>query len=167
MLGLHSLPFLSSRGFKPTPADITYKNELQKQHVKDLWILIASVVAVLTVIRFVRFLLATFFSMGTPVPSSSGKESFPEKAEPGRSGKISWRQIFPAFSSGFRIVAFRVSVPLGLGSTASVTELLFIFGYIATMFILLLIDSALLLSFRHLLAHALISTGFDDLVLPR
>ena len=47
-----------SREFTPTAADKAIKSTLQRKYVKELWILLASVVAFLTVVRVVRY---TFF----------------------------------------------------------------------------------------------------------
>ena len=64
----------------------------------------------------------------------------PEAVIPGRTGKASWRRIPAALTSGFRVIAFRVSVPLGVGS-ASIAELFFIWSYMATILAFTFVNS--------------------------
>lgn len=113
------------------------KAEEQAKYVKDMWITLASVVALLTFIRVVRFLVSL-------VPSSKVTAADVEKQSLGvapPNGKIFWGRLPDAFFSAFRAVAFRLNIPIGPGSFATVAELLFILGYIAVMLILLLINS--------------------------
>lgn len=116
------------------------KAEEQAKYVKDVWIVIASVVALLTLIRTLRFVLSFIPSTHAlkPIP---GEKLDIESVQSGRNGRISWRRLPAAFASVFRVVAFRLNIPVGPGSVSSVAELLFIFGYIATMLVLLLINS--------------------------
>lgn len=116
------------------------KAEQQAKYVKDVWILIASVVAFLTLIRTLRFVLSFIPPTLKPI---SGEKSDIESVQSGRNGRISWRRLPAAFASVFRVVAFRLNIPVGPGSVSSVAELLFIFGYITTMLVLLLINSKL------------------------
>jgi len=64
-----------------------------------------------------------------------------ENIEPGRNGRASWRRLPDAIASAFRILAFRIHIPIGPGSVATVSELTFIFGYITVIFVLLLIKT--------------------------
>ena len=124
----------------PTEADLKLKAEQQRKYVKDLWIFLACVIAFLTVIRILRLFLAFVIRPRSAKPTSSEKGSA-ETVQAGRNGRVSFRRVPTALASAFRIVAFRLSIPVGPGSVASVAELLFIFGYIAVMLILLLINS--------------------------
>ncbi|KAI9000892.1 hypothetical protein BD414DRAFT_15568 [Trametes punicea] len=121
------------RGFEPSAADKAIKAAQQKKAIKELWLLITSIIALLLVVRVLRFALVSL-SYRPPAESLSEKseKAYPEAVLPGRTGKASWRRIPAAAASGFRIVAFRVHIPLLVG-TVSVTELFFICGYIATM----------------------------------
>ncbi|KAI0650622.1 ferric reductase NAD binding domain-containing protein [Trametes meyenii] len=129
---MHSLR-LRSRDFEPTAADKALKAMQQKKAIKELWLLIAGIVAFLLVIRVLR-LAVTFLFRRRPAPPSAEKDekNAPEVVFPGRAGKASWRRVPAAVASGFRVVAFRVPIPLGVGA-ASIAELFFILGYIATM----------------------------------
>jgi ferric-chelate reductase len=128
--------------FSPTKAQLALKAEQQAKYVKELWITIASVVAFLALIRVLRLLISFIPLSGRPKPVASEKASF-ETAQPGQTGRISWRRLPTAFASTFRVVAFRLNIPVGPGSVASVAELTFILGYIAIMLVLLLINSKL------------------------
>ncbi|EJF56585.1 hypothetical protein DICSQDRAFT_71178 [Dichomitus squalens LYAD-421 SS1] len=130
---------LRARGFKPTEADIQFKVAQQKAAVERMWMIIASILAFLFVVRLLRLTFSLLF-LRRPAPTGEfdstveklEKGSSPELVLPGRTGKASWRRIPAAIASGFRIIAFRVQVPLGVGG-ASFAELFFILGYIATM----------------------------------
>lgn len=136
MAGISAL----TRRFSPTPADLALKAEEQRKYVKDLWIFLSCVVACLTAVRAARLLLA-FAISPRPARSQSSEKVDPEMARTRNNGKISLRRLPAAFSSAFRVVAFRLNIPVGPGSVATVSELLFILGYIATMLVLLLIDT--------------------------
>ncbi|THH02456.1 hypothetical protein EW026_g465 [Hermanssonia centrifuga] len=133
---------VSLRSFDPTTADKALKAEQQAKYVRDLWILLASVVAFLAFIRATRYLFSLLFPPRLPTSEvASPEKTTSETVEPGHNGKASWRRIPAAFASAFRVAAFRLNVPIGPGSVASVAELLFIFGYIAAIFVLLLVNT--------------------------
>lgn len=127
------------RVYEPSKADSSFRAAQQKEAVRRMWVIIAAFVAFLLVVRVLRLAFSFLFcrrlySFEEPnlATEKVHKASSPELVLPGRNGKASWRRIPAAVASGFRIVAFRVQVPLGLGG-ASIAELFFIFGYIATM----------------------------------
>lgn len=126
--------------FSPTKADIALKAKQDAMYVKDLWILLASVVALLTLVRTLRLALSWLPRRAPTTPAPSEKTDL-ESVESGRTGKISWRRVPAAVASTFRVVAFRIGIPVGFGSVTSVAELLFILGYIASMLVFVLIDS--------------------------
>ncbi|EKM59392.1 uncharacterized protein PHACADRAFT_169942 [Phanerochaete carnosa HHB-10118-sp] len=126
--------------FTPTEADLALKAEEQREYVKDLWIFLASVVAFLTIVRALRLVLSLVIRPRS-VASLLSEKSGAEVIQAGRNGKVSLRRLPAAFASAFRIVAFRLSLPIGPGSVASVAELTFIFGYIAVMLVILLINT--------------------------
>ncbi|KAH9899749.1 ferric reductase NAD binding domain-containing protein [Cubamyces lactineus] len=135
-------PRIRPRGHEPTAADKAIKAAQQKKAIKELWLLIAGIIAFLLVVRLLRLALAAlFYRRSVERPSEkSEKSTAGEGVLPGRTGKASWRRIPQAAASAFRVVAFRVQVPLGVG-TATLTELFFICGYIATMLSLALTNS--------------------------
>ncbi|KAI9056559.1 hypothetical protein FKP32DRAFT_1585671 [Trametes sanguinea] len=131
------------RGFEPTAADKALKAVQQKKAIKELWLLIAGIIAFLFVVRTLRLALRALARRHRPVapsPENSEKASPLEIVLPGRTGKASWRRIPAATASAFRVLAFRIQVPLPVGS-ATLTELFFICGYIATMLSLTLTNT--------------------------
>ncbi|KIJ94089.1 hypothetical protein K443DRAFT_134858 [Laccaria amethystina LaAM-08-1] len=121
------------------------KKQIQFEHIKDLWIFLASLLAFLTVIRILRLLLRLFIL--------SRRVNYVEPLEPEKhdvestTSTIKTRVNSPiyrlqsAIATTFRIVAFRWSIPIGPGSFASISELTFIFGYMAAMFLWLFLDT--------------------------
>ncbi|EIW61249.1 uncharacterized protein TRAVEDRAFT_69649 [Trametes versicolor FP-101664 SS1] len=132
---------LRPRDFEPTTADKAMKASQQKKAIKELWLLITAIIAVLFLTRVLRFAFVRLFRRRSQQPASSQSEkASPEAILPGRAGRASWRRLPAAVVSGFRVVAFRIQVPLGVG-VASFAELFFIFGYIATMLALTLTNT--------------------------
>ena len=122
------------------------RKQIQFEHVKDLWIFLASLLAFLTVIRVLRLLFRLF--------TLSRRVNYVEPLEPEKQDVESTistinirinapiHRLQSAIATTFRIVAFRWSIPIGPGSFASISELTFIFGYMAAMFLWLFLDSA-------------------------
>ena len=146
---------LGIRAYQPTAADKAFKAAQQKKAIKELWLLITAILACLLLVRVLRFTLTSLFGRGRysrrSVSSASTltektEKDCPELVFPGRTGRASWRRIPAALATGFRIVAFRAQVPLGIG-TASIAELFFICGYIATMLSLTLTNSEFVLHY--------------------
>ncbi|KAI0774396.1 ferric reductase NAD binding domain-containing protein [Fomes fomentarius] len=137
---------LSTRSFEPTAADRALKVTQQKKSIKELWLLITAVIGFLFVIRILRLIVTSLFSrytLSTPdtaVSTEKAEKSYPEAVTPGRTGKASWRRLPATLASAFRVVAFRIQVPIGIGA-ASFAELFFICAYIATMLSLTLTNS--------------------------
>ncbi|KAI0082566.1 hypothetical protein K474DRAFT_1585791 [Panus rudis PR-1116 ss-1] len=130
----------ASRDFVPSAADKALKARQQAEYVKELWIFIASVIALLALIRYSRLglslLLRRLGARDEPIISEK-----PTAVQPGKNGRISWRRIPSAFSSAFRIVAFRLHVPVAPRATFTISELTFIYGYIIAIFVWLLINT--------------------------
>ncbi|KZS97904.1 hypothetical protein SISNIDRAFT_423350 [Sistotremastrum niveocremeum HHB9708] len=122
----------------PSAADKALKNHYQRLFVKDLWIIIASVVAALTLVRGVSYILTSARISARRKPSD-----LDEKAEPPstNTGRFSPRNIPSAIASAFRIVAFRITVPIGPASCASISELTFICSYIAVLLVFAFVDT--------------------------
>ncbi|OBZ76332.1 putative ferric reductase transmembrane component [Grifola frondosa] len=121
-----SIPHLASRG-TPTAADKALKAGQQAKYVKELWILIASIIAFLAL-------------------SSSRQAVFEGRAIVGGSSTWTDREsvletVPAALASVFKVVAFRRHIPIGPGSVASITELLFILGYMAAMISFTLVNT--------------------------
>ncbi|KAI0720245.1 hypothetical protein C8T65DRAFT_692861 [Cerioporus squamosus] len=137
---------LNVRAYQPTAADKALKAAQQKRAIKELWLIISAILALLLLVRLVRSTLTILFGRHhagvspASTPSEKIEKGSPELVLPGRTGRASWRRIPAALGSGFRIVAFRTQVPLGIG-TASIAELFFICGYIATMLSLTLTNT--------------------------
>ncbi|KAI0750929.1 hypothetical protein C8Q80DRAFT_1098755 [Daedaleopsis nitida] len=136
---------LSPRGYSPSTADKAFKAAQQARAIKELWLLITAIVGFLFVVRVLRFVLSLLFRRSISTFEATNRietseKVSPEAVIPGKTGKASWRQVPAALASGFRIIAFRIQVPLGVGSV-SFTELFFIFGYIATMLSLTLTNT--------------------------
>lgn len=135
-----TLSSLISRA-SPTKADLALKAEQQAKYVKDLWIVLACVVALLALIRTLRF-ASSFIPSGRHAlrPPTVEKTDL-ESMQSGRNDRISWKRLPAAISSTFRVVAFRSNIPVGPGAVVSIAELLFVLGYISIMLVLLLINS--------------------------
>ncbi|TCD66927.1 hypothetical protein EIP91_000705 [Steccherinum ochraceum] len=132
---------------RSTAADRLVKAAQQEEYVRDLWITIGSVVAFLTVIRLARFTLRSIRSPTAPISSPVVNEKCFEDVQPGSTGRLVWRRLLTAVASAFRILAFRLRIPIGPGPSATVSELTFIFGYIAAIFVLLFMNTQDLESF--------------------
>lgn len=131
---------------KSSSADLRRaRKQIQLAHVKQLWIFLASVIAFFTVLRVLRFILRFILvsrSANRVELVVSEKEDL-EFTAPTTMRRINSPilRLYAAVATGFRIVAFRWSLPIGLGSVASISELTFIFIYIAAMFLWLFLDS--------------------------
>ncbi|KAI0832548.1 hypothetical protein BC628DRAFT_1309259 [Trametes gibbosa] len=121
------------RAFEPTDADKALKASQQKKAIEELWLIITAIIVLLFTIRVLRFAWAVIFRRRAEQPTTGQSEKkSTESVIPGRAGRASWRRIPAAIVSGFRVVAFRIHVPLGVGA-ASLAELLFICGYMTVM----------------------------------
>ena len=134
---------LAPRGFRPSPADRALKAHQQAEYVKQLWTFLASVVALLTLIRFIRLGLSILLKSRSSLQPSSTLTEKPagESSVPGNTGRVSWRRFPYAVATAFRIVAFRLNIPIGPKAYATISELTFIFGYIIATFVWLFVDS--------------------------
>ncbi|PPQ99070.1 hypothetical protein CVT24_003630 [Panaeolus cyanescens] len=123
-----------------TPADRVIRNQKQREHVKQLWIFLACVLFTLTVIRFLRYVVSRLTRNHEERPPSTDRDDKESnKQEP--LATSAFYRLRMALASGFRILFFRKSIPIGPGSIASLSELSFILIYIAAMFIWLLVDT--------------------------
>lgn len=127
----------------PSTADRQLKALQQSKYVKEFWLFLAGVIALLTIINATSRLLACLAKPKQhPVDAAYRDEKrSPEAFTPGRTGRISLRRFPHALASAFKIVAFRVTVPIGPSSVASVTEVVFIVGYLAALLAFLWVDS--------------------------
>jgi hypothetical protein len=66
-----------------------------------------------------------------------------ESAAPRRTGAVSWRRLPAAGAAAFRLVAFRVPLPLGFGNALLGSELFVIAVYMAALWTWMFINSAL------------------------
>ncbi|EMD40636.1 hypothetical protein CERSUDRAFT_111219 [Gelatoporia subvermispora B] len=132
-----SVTRFAPRAGEPTAAQKAEKAHQQAEYVRDLWLIIASIIVFLALIRVTRFLLARLFKLSPSVKSDQSKKYSLETIDPNQTRRASWRRVPSAIASAFRIVAFRCSIPIGPGAVASIAELTFILGYIIVMFVLL------------------------------
>lgn len=121
-------------------ADRAFRNRVQLAHVRQLWIFLGSVLVFFTLVNAIRILSKLIAPL--PQYQEDTKEKKDEELDkPGRPVPSRLRRTVSAVTTSFRIVSFRLNVPIGPGSIASVSELSFIFTYIAAMFVWLLVDS--------------------------
>jgi ferric-chelate reductase len=163
-----ALPALTRR-FSPTPADIHLKAEQSAKYVKDFWLLLTCVIGLITVVRVAQVLRGALFPLKRPPTPAIDEKPAVEQPQPGRTNALAWRRLPAAIVTSAKIVSFRWTVPIGPSSVASISELAFICGYIAAMFVLLLIDSEFSSHFTHVGKIALTLFFFsgrpDNLVL--
>lgn len=156
-----------ARRSSSTPEDRRIKALQQEEYVRDLWITLGSVLAFLIVVRIIWLLIGLVYpSKAKPRPSQTSEKSQGD-VQPGRNGRISWRRAPIALVAMFRIIAFRLHIPIGPRLTASVSELAFISGYIAVIFALLFINSKFCVCFcganvDQYVAHGLSSFWYED-----
>lgn len=136
------------------------RKQTQLAHVKQLWFFLASVIGFFTVLRILRLILRFIVlsrSANRVELVASEKEDFESTASTTmRRINSPILRLYAALATGFRIVAFRWSLPIGPGSIASISELTFIFIYIAAMFLWLFLDSmSPALRVEYLLTHFL------------
>lgn len=121
-------------------ADRVLKAKLQEQSVKELWMFIGAVILLLSCIRAGRYLFSRVYRT-TVISRLVTAKSDPECLDSIPKVQMSFRRLPAACLSAFRIVAFRVSIPIGPSSVMLVSELTFICGYIIAIFTWLLVNS--------------------------
>ncbi|KAL5487797.1 FRP1_3 [Sanghuangporus weigelae] len=128
----------------PSPAQLSEKAKLQEGYVDELWYLLTAVIGLLTIVhwstRLYSFLRKPQRGQNNSNATNIEKTS-PEASTPGQTGKASIRRLPQAFCSVFKIVAFRTTVPIGPSSVMSVTELVFITGYVIALLVWLWINT--------------------------
>ncbi|KAF9008933.1 hypothetical protein BDQ17DRAFT_1388624 [Cyathus striatus] len=139
----------------PTAADRAIRNQKQVEHVKQLWIFLASVLLFFTLIRTFRWLIRRAFLVCIKSPAeetscsnfevqklADAKPNYDiEKVVDRKFDRSFIRRTWLCLQTFFKIGLFRCSIPIGLGAIASVAELCFICVYITAMFIWLLVDT--------------------------
>ena len=127
-----------SAGTSSLAADRLLRNQIQVAHVKQLWWILASVVAALTVIRVARYLWSRFIP--TCITSVDAPVDVEHTTAARRFTSVLYR-IFASSITACRIILFRLHVPIGPNSSASISELGFIFFYISLNLSLLFVNS--------------------------
>ncbi|KAF8076261.1 FAD-binding domain-containing protein [Lyophyllum atratum] len=122
-----------------TAADRAYRNERQAEYVKQIWYLIACTIACLSCIRALRFLCSRLTTHGADTVVK--EKTDPEAAAISDKKTMSISRLPLAVVTTFRIVAFRWTIVIGSYDLASVSEVTFILGYMAAVFIWLLVDT--------------------------
>lgn len=123
----------------PTPADRALKNRLQEQSVKELWMFIGAVILLFSCINAGRYLFLRFYRTNMLHLVKEKSDSEPLRSIP--KAQMSFRRLPAVCLSVFRIVAFRLAIPIGPNSVMLVSELTFICGYIIVIFTCLLVNS--------------------------
>ncbi|GJJ07267.1 hypothetical protein Clacol_001467 [Clathrus columnatus] len=136
-LGASLLPRNTSIPSYLSNPDRFLKLAQQADYVHEVWWFMASVIGALAVFHYCSvFLQACSSGESEPsLSSSTGTTSGEPLSTTIRSGKISLRRLPAAINSTIRIVLFRWTVPIGTNAVASVSELIFIFGYIGALLI--------------------------------
>lgn len=125
-----------------TPADKAFRLQTQAKHARQLWYFIGCIIGFMTIIRGLRRLLHWVFwpkAIEASEPPDEAKVDM-EKFTPHRTGKVSLRHFPDAVAAAFRIVFFRITVPIGPKAVASLSELTFILGYMAAILMWLFVD---------------------------
>lgn len=130
-----------ARAAPVTSADRLARNQIQLAHVMQLWIFLGTVLVFFTLVNAIRYISQKLTTLPEHSNFSTKEKNDEELDKTPRTIPSPFQRSLSALRTGFRIVFLRWSVPIGLGSFASVTELTFIFVYIAAMFVWLLVDS--------------------------
>lgn len=126
----------------PTAAELALKAQEQRIYVRQFWIFLASVIAILALFHWTSVALCALRRPHVARRPTSEKEKYePEVEKRPRMERRSWRNVPAAVSSAFRIVAFRWTVPIGFRAVSSVSELTFIIVYIVSLLLWLLLNS--------------------------
>lgn len=141
-MGYHH-SFIRPRDTSPSAADLLLKAQEQRVYVRQFWIFLASVIAVLAFFHWTSVawsLLLRTSNYAHHCTSEKEKHGL-EVEKQTRVGRRSWRNLPGAAASAFRIVAFRWTVPIGFKAVVSVSELVFISSYIVALLVWLLVNS--------------------------
>ncbi|KAI5119903.1 hypothetical protein M0805_003707 [Coniferiporia weirii] len=131
----------------PTTEDIELKATLQAKYVKELWLFLTAVIGLLTIINWSTRIFTLLHRpdrvpLGDSMPSLPSEKKSPlEAVDPGRTGRIALHRLPYAFATSFRTLAFRTTVPIGPSSVMSVTEVVFIAGYVISLLVWLLVST--------------------------
>lgn len=123
------------------PADRALRDALQIRHVRELWIFLGCVVGFLSIVNFTARLFNVVYRSTLSKDTSWSEKKDVENGRSSKTVQYSIRRLPSALATGFRILFFRWSVPIGPGSILFISELTFILVYIAAMLIWLLVDS--------------------------
>ncbi|RDB22637.1 putative ferric reductase transmembrane component [Hypsizygus marmoreus] len=122
-----------------TASDRLYRSQRQAEFVKEIWYFIACSIVLLACIRAVRFIYSRLGN-NAPRPLHDEKKDTEAHERLGNS-TISVRRLPLALATAFRIIAFRWTIVIGPYNVASISEVTFIIGYMAAIFVWLLVDT--------------------------
>ncbi len=115
------------------------RRQTHVQKVVQLWISLGCVLGFLTLVNLLSVLHS--YTRNRPSASSPRQASFDkEKFAPGSPSRF-WTRSVSLLATTFRVVAFRISIPIGFGAHLLLSETAFICVYIASLLICLLVDS--------------------------
>ena len=135
-----------ARNDASTPDARVIRNALQLKRARESWYFVGAVIGFLALVRIVRFLWLKASPPSSEEeeptsPVSPGDEKVLEQAAPRAKVQSLPVRLSSAVATAFRIVFFRISVPVLPGYLASISELSFTFIYFAVMIILLFTES--------------------------
>lgn len=126
-----------------TSADRVLRTQMDLEAVRNIWLLLGSAIVLLTVINVIRqvaFWLHIHGHRHPPTPSGDPEKRGHLTPPPSPPLSRITRALLSA-ATAFRIAAFRLPVPIGPNALATISELVFIFGYIAANFLWLFLDT--------------------------
>ncbi|KIJ37404.1 hypothetical protein M422DRAFT_50473 [Sphaerobolus stellatus SS14] len=115
---------------KPVNHDKAIKLAIEARSVNEVWWFLAAVIGFAALLHWTSVLFAwyrrrTISSIPIQIQSEKG-----ENLDNGHTERISLRRVPLAIRAGLRILLFRITIPIGKESIASVTELLLVAGYV-------------------------------------
>lgn len=123
-----------------TPADRRIRDQKQQEKVVQLWIFIGCVLGFLTLINLFCT-LQSYIRKRSPVAYPSQEARDDKEKLPSRTAPSFWMRSLAALATGYRILSFRLLVPISFGSHLLFSEIMFICLYLASLLIWLLVDS--------------------------
>lgn len=128
-----------------TLADRLERAKKDTKAVRDIWLFLSAVIVFFTAVNVSRKLYSRFAP--TRLASGSSRSATDvEKTDTTSSPKLvaprsRASRVFSSTATAFRIVAFRWAIPIGPRAIATVSELVFIIGYLAANFTWLFLDT--------------------------
>lgn len=110
------------------------------QKVVQLWIFLGCILGFLTLVNLLC-ILRYYFRKRLPASSHQRKIGFDEEKPAQSAPSCFWARFISMLVTTYRVVAFRVRIPVGFGGYLLLSETMFIGIYLASLLTLLLVDS--------------------------